>query len=231
VLDEPINVGWGSKQTQFHGSLGKSAAQSATAPLVVGISPDDDGMPRISWRNDGAAFVVSSISPRPNGADSGSGYRTLRVYDRDGALQSTSEAVPGLEHILAWRPTGAGALIAGTQRFDFPGGGAGKPGRHDLVFFERNGLRHGEFGVRPPAGAVTAGDAEGNLKWGYRVREALWNASADVLALWLEATAGDIGWSTCSLHVRRRPCIDQRISPQFSCGLRATTTGSHVPPA
>ena len=42
--------------------------------------------------------------------------------------------VPGLEQSLAWRP--AGNLIASTQRL---------PHRHDVVFFERNGLRHGEF--------------------------------------------------------------------------------------
>lgn len=28
VIAEPINVGWGKKETQFHGSLGKAAAQT-----------------------------------------------------------------------------------------------------------------------------------------------------------------------------------------------------------
>ena len=28
LVAEPINVGWGKKETQFHGSLGKAAAQS-----------------------------------------------------------------------------------------------------------------------------------------------------------------------------------------------------------
>jgi elongator complex protein 1 len=134
--------------------------------------------------------VVSSLSPGD------ASYRTLRVYDRTGALHSTSEAVPGLEHVLAWRPTGP--LIAATQRFGFSGGGVGKPGRHDLVFFERNGLRHGEFSIRPPSGAIVSGAASGEAKWGYRVREVLWNASSDILALWIEAEAGDIGTQTCS---------------------------------
>ena len=26
-LDAPVNVGWGKKETQFHGSLGKEAAK------------------------------------------------------------------------------------------------------------------------------------------------------------------------------------------------------------
>ncbi len=60
--DAPINVGWGSKQTQFHGSAGKSAAQ-APANVNLGISPDDDMLPRISWRGDGAFFwCIFSVS-------------------------------------------------------------------------------------------------------------------------------------------------------------------------
>ncbi|KAJ2998288.1 hypothetical protein NUW54_g7046 [Trametes sanguinea] len=55
--DAPINVGWGSKQTQFHGSLGKAAAKSSIPPTAIGASPDDDGHARISWRGDGAYFT------------------------------------------------------------------------------------------------------------------------------------------------------------------------------
>ena len=56
--------------------------------------------------------------------------------------------MPGLEHSLSWRPSGS--LIAGTQRFGrVPGAdpseegglGQGRDGRHDVVFFERNGLK------------------------------------------------------------------------------------------
>jgi hypothetical protein len=93
---------------------------------------------------DGALFVVSAVSPP---AGTVLRRRVLRVYNRDGALQATAEAVPGLEHSLSWRPSGN--LIVSTQRFGtFPGGGKGREGRHDVVFFEKNGLRHGEFGLR-----------------------------------------------------------------------------------
>ncbi|KAG6918878.1 hypothetical protein DXG01_010942 [Tephrocybe rancida] len=192
--DTPINVGWGSKQTQFHGSLGKSAAQ-APAQSNIGSSPDDDSAPRISWRGDGAFFVVSTLSPIPLSSSSTTHLRrrTLRVYDREGALQSTSEAVAGLEHTLVWRPSGN--LIAGTQRFGFEGGGAGKEGRHDVVFFERNGLRHGEFAIRA---ADLAGGKGGVGKWGYRVRELTWSSDSNVLAIWVERDEGDVVqfWTT-----------------------------------
>lgn len=59
--DAPINVGWGDKSTQFHGSLGKAAATSTIPAAAVGASPDDDGHARISWRGDGAYFTVSVL--------------------------------------------------------------------------------------------------------------------------------------------------------------------------
>lgn len=190
LLDAPINVGWGSKQTQFHGSLGKAAAQAAPK-IKVGTSPDDDNYPRISWRGDGAYFVVSSLSP-DNVPDS-QPHRTLRVYDRQGTLQSTSEEVAGLEHTLVWRPSGN--LIVSTQRFGFEGGGAGREGRHDVIFFERNGLRHGEFTLDVDQLQVKGqGSEQGqDRRWGYKVRELAWNSDSNVLAIWIEGDKGDVG--------------------------------------
>lgn len=184
MIDAPINVGWGSKQTQFHGSLGKAAAQ-ATSTTVVGSSPDDDTIPRISWRGDGAFFVISTLS---HAGITNVRRRTFRVYDREAALQSTSEPIAGLEHPLVWRPSGN--LIVGTQRFGFEGGGSGKEGRHDVVFFERNGLRHGEFGIRAAHLEVKC---TGRLRWGYKVREVSWSSDSNVLAVWIERDEGDIG--------------------------------------
>ncbi|EPQ55375.1 IkappaB kinase complex, IKAP component [Gloeophyllum trabeum ATCC 11539] len=196
--DAPINVGWGSKQTQFHGSLGKAAAQVPSASLSsMGSSPDDDAQPRISWRGDGAYFVVSTLSPPP---EEGLRRRILRVYDRQAALQSTSEPVAGLEHPLAWRPSGN--LIASTQRFGFEGGGSGKEGRHDLVFFERNGLRHGEFGIRETDLRSTPQTVDSNRQWGYKVKELSWSSDSNVLALWVETEETDIVqlWTTGNYH-------------------------------
>ncbi|KAL3226372.1 hypothetical protein MRX96_004463 [Rhipicephalus microplus] len=63
----PITAGWGSKETQFHGSEGKQAAKVS---------------PRVSWRGDGQYFVTSSINPAV-------GNRKLRLWSRDGTLQYT----------------------------------------------------------------------------------------------------------------------------------------------
>jgi elongator complex protein 1 len=182
--DAPVNVGWGSKQTQFHGSVGKTAAQAPSTSLdSVGSSPDDDQNPRISWRGDGAFFAVSSLSTEH--AHNSRRRRIIRVYDHEAALQSTSEPVAGLEHVLSWRPSGN--LIASTQRFGFDGGGVGKEDRHDVVFFERNGLRHGEFGLK-----LAKVENNGNAR-GHKIKELSWNSGSDVLAVWIELGEKDVG--------------------------------------
>jgi elongator complex protein 1 len=112
------------------------------------------------------------------------------VYDRQAALQSTSEDVAGLEHTLVWRPSGN--LIVGTQRFGFEGGGAGRTERHDVVFFERNGLRHGEFGLGM-GGKFKGLDSTDVRKWGYRVKEASWSSDSNILSIWIECDEGDVG--------------------------------------
>lgn len=185
----PINIGWGSKQTQFHGSAGKAAALAPESPsssqtaTTAGASPNDDddddyAKPRISWRGDGAFFAVSSLSPPPLPSRTPR-RRTIRTYDRHGALQSTSAPLPGLEHTLAWRPSGG--VVACSQRFG--SGGEGREGRHDVVFLERNGLRRGEFGLR-------VGE-EG--KRGYKVKELSWSSDSNVLAVWIWRDEGDSG--------------------------------------
>ena len=211
LSDAPINVGWGSKQTQFHGSLGKVAAQAATNLENIGSSPDDDEIPRISWRGDGAYFVVSALSNK--NPQSGLRRRALRVYNRDAALQSTSEAVAGLEHVLSWRPSGN--LIVSTQRFGFEGGGAGKDGRHDVVFFERNGLRHGEFNLRESWKKTTL---DGKINWGYAVKEVSWSADSNILSVWMRGQEKDVG----SLNVSR-----SSILGIYTSTVQLWTTGNY----
>lgn len=115
------------------------------------------------------------------------------MYTREGALSSTAEPIAGLEHPLAWRPSGN--LIATTQRFGPEDGlSKGRAGRHDLVFFERNGLRHGEFGLREISdGKRQVAVQTPPRKWGYRVKELGWSSDSNVLSVWIEGDDGDIG--------------------------------------
>ncbi|GAC97137.1 Pol II transcription elongation factor [Pseudozyma hubeiensis SY62] len=209
--DEAVDVGWGSKATQFHGSEGKAAAAAAAATAAAAKEsktdtrgpklPDDDGRPRISWRGDGAFFAVSSLEPfHPSVSDStieSIWHRIIRVYSRTGALSATSDAsVRGISQTLAFRPIGN--LIASTQKFgpsDVQGQmwSQGRKGRHDVVFFERNGLRHGEFSLREESASQPQGsqigwtDAQKEGPWirTHLVRELAWNADGSALSVWL----------------------------------------------
>lgn len=118
-----------------------------------------------------------------------------------------------MEHPVAWRPAGAGGMIISTQRFAPPsaqqeGLASGKEGRHDVVFLERNGLRHGEFGMREwerlggsssSSSSFSEGEnseegkgKKGGMRWGYRVREMLWSADGAVLGVWIEGAERDV---------------------------------------
>lgn len=151
-----VSVGWGKSETQFKGKRAK-AMRDPTVPEKVDegvLSPYDDNATRISWRGDGAYLAISSVER--------SQRRLIRVYGRDGSLDSASEPVDGLEGPLSWRP--AGNLMAGIQRF---------LDRLDVVFFERNGLRHGEFTLHVSPERVSD----------EKVIELLWNGDSSVLAI------------------------------------------------
>lgn len=120
-----VTVGWGRKETQFHGSEGRQAAFQIQ--MHESALPWDDHRPQVTWRGDGQFFAVSVVCPE-------TGARKVRVWSREFALQSTSEPVAGLGPALAWKPSGS--LIASTQD---------KPNQQDVVFFEKNGLLHGQF--------------------------------------------------------------------------------------
>ena len=159
-MSSHVDVGWGKKETQFKGRKAR-AMRDPTVPESVDegtLSDLDGGGTSISWRGDGAYLALNSVvdvEPQRR--------RVIRVYSRDGVLDSVSEAVNGLEDALSWRP--AGNLIAGVQRINES---------LKVVFFERNGLRHGQFDLRL--------NKEDMIGWGRRVG-LKWNIDSNVLAV------------------------------------------------
>jgi elongator complex protein 1 len=143
-----VSVGWGKKETQFQGK-GAKALKDPTMPEKIDegvLSSNDDSRTTISWRGDGAYLAISTIE--------GGARRLIRVYSREGVLDSVSEPVDGLEGALSWRPTGN--LIAGIQRLE---------NRVDVVFFERNGLRHGEFSLQLSVQEMQSSGQHITLSW------------------------------------------------------------------
>ncbi|KAE8271222.1 hypothetical protein A4X09_0g1133 [Tilletia walkeri] len=225
--DQPVDVGWGSRATQFHGSAGKAAAVAAAAEAEAAAKADtladprgpatldDDGLSRISWRGDGSFFMVSVLEPFPSAPSSQRGlchHRIIRVFARDGNLSATSEpTVRGLTQVLSVKPTGN--VIASSQRFgaldkeqlgleagdseDLLRLAKGREARHDIVFFERNGLRHGEFSLREdqesqPEGSSTDGTLT-KISWtrNHTIRDIAWNSDGSALAVLLARHSAD----------------------------------------
>ncbi|KAE8543492.1 hypothetical protein D1P53_000206 [Cryptococcus gattii VGV] len=197
--DKFINVGWGSKSTQFHGSLGKSAARQPADTVPSVSHPTDHGLPVISFRGDASFFAVSSLDPyHPEDPESESAEarRQVRIYARDASagfqpkLSATSEPLPGLEPALAWRPSGN--LISTIVRYGYHGGGEGRQGRWDVAMLERNGLRHGGFELREDKSDWEDG----------RIRGLGWNSDSEVLAVWIERKDRDLVqlWSMKNYH-------------------------------
>ncbi|GAA5956343.1 hypothetical protein JCM21900_006151 [Sporobolomyces salmonicolor] len=219
--DAPVSVGWGTKATQFHGSLGKSAAAAAASAAAdplnreVLLSAQDDGRTRVRWRGDAAWFAVSSIEevvPRAEGGAKRE-IRRVRIFSRLGELSSTSEPVVELESALAWQPSGE--VIASTQCV-----GAGDEVRTQVVFFERNGLRRYEFPVRNEGGEAG------------RVREVAWNAASDVLAAWIERpVAGGAREVEHVVHLYHRSnyhwYLKQSLRPSLSPSSKLTSLAWH----
>ena len=134
---------------------------------------------RISWRGDGAFFVISTFleSPRTTSPL----QRRLRFYSRTAVFQSTSEPTPLLEDSLAWQPSGsivAASANNGTQ----------------IVFFERNGLRRYDFELKE----------EKSSEHQSVVRQLAWNADSSILAVWVERVVANGSESEHVVQLWRR---------------------------
>ncbi|KAG5513707.1 hypothetical protein PMAC_000745 [Pneumocystis sp. 'macacae'] len=130
-ISNHVSVGWGRAETQFQGKRSK-IPRDPTIPEKIDkglLSDYDDKLTRLSWREDGTFVSLSRIDAEAR--------RIIRVFARNGILDSVSQPVDYLESLLAWKPSGS--VIASIQR---------KPKELDVIFFERNGLRHGEFSLK-----------------------------------------------------------------------------------
>ncbi|XP_053693456.1 elongator complex protein 1 [Sabethes cyaneus] len=123
---EFMSVGWGKKETQFHGSEGKAAARQKKDVAVGAVDLEQvDPKVRISWRADGELFAVGFRGPFG---------RAFKVFNKEGALQFTSEKCFGLQTALAWRPSGLWIAIPQLLKE-----------KQVIALFEKNGLRHREI--------------------------------------------------------------------------------------
>lgn len=80
-----VNVGWGKKETQFHGSEGKD---KRVVKEVVGDGDNSDDSINICWRSDSLLFAIGYLNKIVN-------LRSIKIFNRDGTLQYISEPLSG----------------------------------------------------------------------------------------------------------------------------------------
>jgi len=144
-----------------------------TLPLV--------GHHSITWRGDGQFFAISSPTSE-SGEEVNPLASQFRVWERNGKFYTKSESGVFTQSVLlAWKPSGD--VLASVQSL---------PTHDEVIFFERNGLRHYEFKIRPK---------------GSRVLDLQWNASSDILSTLVRLPPNGEGqslalllWSTRNYH-------------------------------
>lgn len=139
-----VNVGWGKKETQFHGSEGKN---KRVVKEVVGDGDNVDDTINVCWRSDSLLFAIGYFNKTTN-------LRSIKIFNKDGVLQYISEPLSGkcvvlmykcklltylyyylgVEAVLSWKTT--------KELISFP---QSTNGNYFISFMEKNGLKHGEF--------------------------------------------------------------------------------------
>ena len=116
-------------------------------------------MTRICWRSDGEYFVFHFVDELTNS-------RKFQVFTREGILHSTVEKnVNVLDGPISWKFSKSQLIASSIYRFN----------KHEIIFFERNGLMHGSFTLPFDFGKM-------------KVNEILWNIDSSILCIWSELT-------------------------------------------
>ncbi|RNA26145.1 elongator complex 1 [Brachionus plicatilis] len=153
VESEFVNVGWGAYETQFKGSVGKHAIKEKTEDQIL---PWDDRESKICWRPDGEYFVVHFIDSKTNS-------RKFQVFNREGAVHSTIEKdINVLDSAIDWKYSKS-LITTAIHRHN----------KHEVIFFERNGLAHGGFLLPFPIGQM-------------KINSLSWNLDSSILCIWAE---------------------------------------------
>ncbi len=150
---EYVNVGWGSFETQFKGSDGKKLQREKGQEKCLEW---DLRKGSICWRSDGEYFVVSFV-------ESTAHSRKFQVFTRESVLHSTIESdVSVLDAPIAWKYSKS-LIAASIYRLN----------KHEIIFFERNGLAHGSVQLPFPVSQM-------------KVKGIYWNLDSSILCVWSE---------------------------------------------
>ncbi|TKR96983.1 hypothetical protein L596_010918 [Steinernema carpocapsae] len=157
---ELMTVGWGSRETQFQGSVGRKAREGPDSELqLIPVNPEvDDCSTSISWNSSGEHVSVNSVFEVE-----GVAVRAIRIWSREGELISRCVPLAGMESCLSTRP--AGNLIATSRLLG---------DKRSVCFYEKNGQRRYQFDLPENRSRNTPL---------VKIESLSWNADATVLAV------------------------------------------------
>lgn len=148
----------------------------------------------ITWRGDGAFFATcgyASQGAQTQGTQSqGTQSAEVCVWERTCALHSRStlgsgESLLSGPRLISWRPSGQLIAALSPPLSSSSSSSSSSPISQRVVFFERNGLRHGEFNLR---GSLTQG----------RVSQLGWSCDSEILSALVDGTIQL--WNSSNYH-------------------------------
>ncbi|OQS01719.1 RNA polymerase II elongator complex subunit [Achlya hypogyna] len=158
-------------------------------PLEVSAFGGEATLVSIAWRADGKFLAMNGVFAAPT--------RQVLIWEHDNATwkrhgvgrHEDSRALMDLGSALAWAPNHT--LVASTQMLKK---------QHHVVFFERNGLRHGEFAVDAAI-----------------VSHVQWNSLSDVVAVAVVTASGVPAvqlWTRSNYHwyLKREHVVADNVS-------------------
>uniref|UniRef100_A0A1I7YEZ4 Elongator complex protein 1 n=1 Tax=Steinernema glaseri TaxID=37863 RepID=A0A1I7YEZ4_9BILA len=168
---ELMTVGWGSRETQFQGKVGRKAREQPNVDSIpVPVDPTkDDFSASISWHSTGEYVAVNSVD-----AVEDVQVRVVRIWSREGELISRCVPLAGMESCLATRPVGN--LIATARRLNE---------KRSVCFYEKNGQRRYQFDLPTSRDRNSAG---------VKIDYLAWNVDASILAAYFVNEAEKLHW-------------------------------------
>ena len=180
VKEAAVSIGWGKRETQFLGpgkrATLRDAVHNKNEPEESFVQDsdveDNEASLFAAWSYDSTKFALCFHDPSL-------GRRIFKVYDRDFSLLSVSEAPSNQKEylndaIIAWRS--CGNLLA-----------CYAPLSSSILFYEPNGLRHGEFMLKS------------SLAPDFAINALAWNSDSSILAIvYHTKVASGIQFWTCS---------------------------------
>ncbi|KFD58228.1 hypothetical protein M513_00991 [Trichuris suis] len=184
-IEKHVDIGWGKKETQFRGSLGKhpigNGKSTENAEHLAPTAQVNTGA-MICWDSLGECIAVSVFNPACG--------RRVHIWNSKLVHLRSLEYLPGIGLPISWRPSGGRIVCCRFSHEDSPA----------IILFEEKGLKHHQFSLP-------------KFFTGFEVCFMAWSSQSDILALHLRSQMNDADfvllYTICNYHwyLKKTFCI------------------------